>query len=242
MLTTWSCLREGVDAVVRRFPLLLGAWLVILAVNQLVALVTPEAWSWLSFPVSIVLVAPLQAGFHLLALRAVRGEPARFRDLFHGFSRWGTLVVASLLVSLLVTLGVFLLFIPAVVWALMYALVPIVILSGPARGAARTEFGPIEAMRRSRELTDGYRSVLFGISFLLSIPMLVVAAISVIKSLVPEFPLPAWAIELFLLLSGTLFLGPLQATSYMVVYDAVTGLEQPTGDSQIAANPSMRDG
>ena len=41
---------------------------------------------------------------------------------------------------------------------------------------------------------------------------------------VPGFP--AWAIELLTLLGGTLFIGPVSATSYMVAYDNATRLRE----------------
>jgi len=238
MLTVWGCLREGVDAVVRRFPLLFGGWLVILGVNQAVTVAVPPTWSWVSLVISLVLLAPLQAGFHLIALRAIRNEPTGFRDLFVGFSRWGTIVGASLLVSLLICLGILLFLLPGILWALTYAFVPIAVLDRSRGVGPRRRLGPIEAMRRSRELTEGYRGVLFGIGLLLILPTLAVVALSMVKTLLPEFPLPVWAIRVFLLLSGTLFLGPLQAASYMAVYNAVTGLEQPPDEPDEATGPA----
>jgi len=47
-------------------------------------------------------------------------------------------------------------------------------------------------------------------------------------------------LQVFALLSGTLFLGPLHATSYMSVYDAITGLAAdplPPADPNSAYEP-----
>lgn len=231
MLTSWSCLREGIDVLVRRFPLLLGAWLVILAVQQLINLVIPPSWMWIGLLLQIVVLAPLYAGQFLLALRTVRNEPAAFRDLFHGIPCWGTLVVVSLLTSLLTGLGCVLLIIPGILWALMFSFAPIAVLDRSGDGGAAVRIGAIEAMKRSKELTEGYRGTLFGISLLLAIPSIVVATFVVISTYMPDFYLPYWAIELFSLLSGSLFLGPLHAASYMVAYDAITGLTKPSSSS-----------
>jgi len=217
MLTTWSCFREGIDAFVRRFSLLMAAWLVILAAQQVIDLLIPDAYSLLEIPATLILLAPLYAGQFLLALKAVQDEPVSFREFFSGFSQWGTLVGVSVLVSLLVALGFFLLIIPGIVWSLTYAFAPIIVLNPPNGEAPHGRVGILDAMRRSRELTKGYRGILFGISLILVLPTI---AIAVLMITVPEFP--AWAIELLTLLGGTLFIGPVSATSYMVAYDNAT--------------------
>lgn len=228
MLTSWSCLREGINVLVRRFPLLLAAWLVILAVQQFLSLVIPASWTWIGLLAQIVVLAPLYAGQFLLALKTVRNEPSAFRDFFQGFQYGGTLAVISLLTSLLTSAGFVLLVVPGIVWALMFSFAPIVVLDRSSDGNKLSRIGAIEAMKRSKDLTEGYRGVLFGISLLLVLPLVVVATLSVLSVYMPDRYLPYWAIELFSLLSGTLFLGPLHAASYMVVYDAITGLGKPS--------------
>jgi len=228
MISTWSCLREGIDVLVRRFPLLLGAWLVILAAQQAIDLAFPDLGPgvWLYLVLYIVLLAPMYAGQYLLAVRAVRGEPAAFRDLFRGFSQWGTIALVSVLTSLAVAAGFFLFVVPGIVWAIMFAFAPVVVLDRPAGSGSRPTIGAVEAMRRSKELTAGYRATLFGISLLLSLPTIAIGVAVGVSGALPELEIPLWAIQLFSLLSGTLFLGPLHATSYMVAYDAITRLER----------------
>lgn len=228
MISAWSCLREGVDVLVRRLPLLLGAWLVVLAVQQAIDLVAPAAgpWAWLNLVLSVALLAPLYAGQYLLVLRVVRNEPVAFRDLFRGFSRWGAITVVSILTVLAVAGGFFLLVVPAIILALMFAWAPIVVLDQAAGSGPDRRLGALEAMRRSKELTAGYRGTLFGISLLLSLPLIILIIAVSISAASPGVTIPPWAIELFALLSGTLFLGPLHVASYMVAYDAVTRLER----------------
>jgi len=221
MLTTWSCLREGVDAFARRFPLLMGAWLVILAGQQLIDLAIPDAYSLYEIPAALVLLAPLYAGQFLLALRAVQDQPVSFREFFHGFYQWAPLVGVSLLVSLLVAAGFFMLIIPGIVWSLTFAFAPVIILDSQRGGGPYAKVGVIQAIQRSKELTKGYRGILFGVSLLLVLPAI---AIAILMIAVPGFP--SWAIELLALLSGTLFIGPVSATSYMVAYDNATRLRE----------------
>jgi uncharacterized membrane protein len=216
MITSWILLHRGIGVFAEHLPLLLGAWLVVLAVQQLIDLAVPDRWIEIELLLDIVLLAPLYAGQLLLALKAVRNEPASFRDLFRGFRRWVTLSVVSLFASLAAALGFFLLIVPGIVWALMFAFGPIVVLDRPD---AAGQVGPLTALRRSRELTEGSRLTLFGISLLLGLPAILFSSLLLASAYVPQLRIPYWAVELFLLLSGSLFLGPVQATSYMVVYD-----------------------
>ena len=181
----------------------------------------PDAYSLLEIPATLILLAPLYAGQFLLALKAVQDEPVSFREFFSGFRQWGTLVGVSVLVSLLVALGFFLLIIPGIVWSLTYAFAPVIVLAPQSEEAHNGPVGILDAMRRSRELTKGYRGILFGISLILVLPTI---AIAVLMITVPGFP--AWAIELLTLLGGTLFIGPVSATSYMVAYDNATRLRE----------------
>ena len=228
MISTWSCLREGIDTLVRRFPLLLGAWLVLLAVQQVIDLVAPAVGprAWFYVLLSVALLAPLYAGQYYLVLRVVRNEPAAFRDLFQGFGYWVPVAGVQVLTLLTVAAGFLLLVIPAIIFAVMFAWASIVVLDPLTGSESRPRIGPVEAMRRSKELTAGYRGTLFGISLLLSLPLIVLMIAVSISSASPNVTIPLWAIELFALLSGTLFLGPLHTASYMVAYDAVTRLER----------------
>ena len=225
MISPWSCLRQGVEVLVRRFPLLFGVWLVILAAQQLIDLVTPEGWVWAGLAVQVVVLAPLYAGQFLLALRVLRNEPAAFADVVQAMARWPTLAAIAVVTALLASVGMVLLIIPGIVWALTFAFAPIVVLDR-SRNADASQVGVFAAMARSKELTAGHRGTLFGISFLLAIPTIVIAALVIASAYVPTLRIPYWAIELFSLFSGTLFLGPLHAASYMVAYDAITRLER----------------
>jgi hypothetical protein len=233
VLTTWTCLRTGIDVFVRHFPLFMGAWLVILAVQQAVDFALSDRWPWIALLVQLVLIAPLYAGNSLLALTAVRHEPASFRLLFRGFPRWGTFAGITLLTALIVLVGFALFVIPGIIWAVMFAFAPIVVLDPWSHDGFPRRVGILDAMKRSRELTHGYRGVLFGLSLLLGLPSVVIGVLVVIKAHNPAFPLPLWALDLLALLSGTLFLGPVSAVGYMYAYSKITSLERSgTGEHE----------
>jgi len=235
-LTSWSCLRRGVDVLARRFPLLFGAWLIILAVQQAFNLLIPASWWLLRLVPQALLLAPLYAGQFLLALHAVSDEPTPFRELFSGFSRWGTLVGISLLTSLLTGIGTLLLIVPGIIWALMFSFAPIVALERKSPDAADGRIGVFAALEESKDLTTGHRGTLFGISLLLGIPSIIVAILFLISAYMPDVVVPVWVLQVVLLLSGTLFLGPLHAASYMVAYDVITRSKKPA--DQPSPSPS----
>ena len=125
MVTVLGCLRAGIDAFIGRFLLLFGAWLIILAAHQLIDRLIPTAWSWVGLLAFTVLLGPLYAGQYLLALKAVRGEPATLRDLFRGYSRFGTLIAVTFLVTLITAVGTCLLIVPGIYWRLTFVFAPV---------------------------------------------------------------------------------------------------------------------
>ncbi|MCK5248050.1 hypothetical protein KAR02_14195 [Candidatus Bipolaricaulota bacterium] len=213
-MTSWTALRDGFDAFTTRLPLLLSAWLVILACQQVIDLLIPDSMLLVESIISMIVLAPLYAGQHLLALKVVRGESVVFKELFAGKPQLGPILGAYLLVNLLIVLGAVVLIIPGIIVALMFSFVLIRFLD-PKEGARTVR--ATEAMRESAQITRGYRGTLFGIGLLLAVPYLVLGVLLWISAY--DSSIPTWAIEIFAILSGTLFLGPVQATSYMVVYD-----------------------
>ena len=226
----WSCLREGVSAFTRRLRFLLGAWLIIYAIQRLLLVVVPSEYLLVQAILQAVILAPLYAGQYLLALKAVRNEPVRFSEFLDGFVRVWPVVGASLLVSIAVSVGLLLFVIPGLVWAMMFAFSPILLVD---RSVPRDRpIGAIESLYESAQRTKGHRWTLFGVAAILSIPTLVYMALAYGMVYYPELIwLPRWGLELLLLFSEFLFLGPVYATSFMVVYDRATRrVDEPSTD------------
>ncbi len=221
-MTSWAALREGFDAFTRRLPLLMGAWIVILVCQQVIDLLIPDSLMLLEYVLSMIVLAPLYAGQHLLALKVVRREPVVFRELFAGLSKWWPILLAYLLVGLLTMLGFVAFIIPGIIVALMYSFVLIRFLDSK-EGTRTVRIS--EALSESAQITRGYRGTIFGIGLLLAIPYMVLVVLVWISTY--DASIPNWVIEIVAILSGTLFLGPVQAASYMVVYDRA--LNHPRG-------------
>jgi uncharacterized membrane protein len=220
-MTAWSVLRDGIDAFTRKLPLLLGIWLAILACQQLIDVLVPDTWFWIETIASLLLLAPLYAGQQLVALKVVRGEPCSLRTLLDGVRRWRTILCAYALTWSLTALGLAAFIVPGVFAALVYSFVPILILDSEGEGS---NVSAMEAMRTSVRITRGYRGLIFGIGLLLLAPSLV------LMILFWTAAVPDWIIEIAALLSGTLFLGPVQATTLMTVYERARG-NPPSGVS-----------
>ena len=77
-------------------------------------------FSLLNAMVPIILQGPLVVGFHLYCIKRILGRNAEFADLFKGFNFFVPSLVASLLISLFVSIGFLLCIIPGLVVAAMY--------------------------------------------------------------------------------------------------------------------------
>jgi uncharacterized membrane protein len=221
-MTSWTALREGFDAFTRRLPLMLGVVLVLLAVQQAIDLLIPDSLVLLESLVTMIILSPLYAGQYLIALKVVRREPVVFKELLSGMPQLGPIFWAYVLVTLLTVLGMVALIIPGIIVGLMYSFVLIRFLD-PKEGLRSLR--ATEALSESADITKGYKGTLFGISLLLGIPLGILIILQTVSVYNPLFP--SWIAEIIALLSGALFFGPVQAASYMVVYDHA--LNHPRG-------------
>jgi len=221
-MTSWTALREGFDAFTRQLPVMLGVVLVLLVTRQIIDWIVPDTWIWVELLAQTVVLAPLYAGQYLIALKVVRREPVAFNELSAGFSQLGPIIGTYLLVTLLTVLATVAFIIPGIIVALMYSFVLIRFLD-PTEGPRALNMS--KALKESAEITRGYRGTLFGIGLLLGIPFVVLLVLQMLSLNNPRFP--AWILEVATLLSGALFFGPVQAASYMVVYDHA--LKHPRG-------------
>jgi len=143
-------------------PLLLLS-LVIFAVNVVIAIAGSGVdnvggrilLQLISFLVGIILAM----GLIRASLAVTEGRMPEVSMLFQtdGF---GSYLAASILVTLGVVLGLILLIVPGIILAIMWHFFGYVIVQD-------TTTGPIDAMRRSAEITKGYRWQLLGLGLLL---------------------------------------------------------------------------
>ncbi len=139
-----------------------------------------------------ILVAGISLGYFKVATDLVDEKAPEFKELFSCFSLLLKYLVASILYLIIVSVGLVLLVIPGVIWAVQFGFYPYAIV--------RDRLGPLSALRKSSAVTEGMKSrlivfglVLFGINLLglivlgigiiVTIPLSVIAAAHIFSQL-----------------------------------------------------------
>ena len=100
--------------------------------------------------ISSLLLMPLTIGSYEYFLDIVRGNNKSIKSLFAYFDRFGTILLAIIIMSILITFGSIIFIIPGVILALMYSQVYYVIVDNK-------NYGALECLKESRTLMDGYK-------------------------------------------------------------------------------------
>lgn len=141
-----TCLNEGWEIYKQRPLLLSGATALAAAIN-IVA-------SWIPFA-AMITYPLLLAGLYLIVVRLDRGESATIGNLLDGLPYFVPLVVASLLMSVLITIGIVLLVLPGLYLAVAYGFTTLNIID------RRLDFWP--AMEDSRRTITAHLLPYFGL-------------------------------------------------------------------------------
>lgn len=152
---------------------------------------------FLGFIASILISGPLAVGLTIFALSISRKKDASVSLLFEGFKKYGTSVVAYLLMIVFVVLWMLLLIVPGIIAAISYGLTYYII-------AENDSIGPLAAITKSKEMMQGNKWKFFclGCRFL------------------------GWALLCILTLGiGLLWLLPYMMISFAKFYDDVKGQE-----------------
>jgi uncharacterized membrane protein len=183
-----TCLREGWALYTGRPWLLSGATVVVALINALASYI----------PLANLVTYPLLlAGLYILIMRLDAGEEVAIGNLFDGFSYFLPLVIASLLTSLLVALGILLFVIPGIYLAVTYGFTTLNIIDG------NMEFWP--AMENSRKtLTRHFwayaglglillliilaGSLAFGVGLVVALPVCIAAQYRFYRRLQDDIP------------------------------------------------------
>ncbi len=102
-------------------------------------------WLVLIFSFSIF-GGPLIAGYILIFIKKLRNENVSPTDIFKGFTRFIPLVIAFYLTKILITIGIFLLIIPGLIFIARYFFVEILILD--------KNIGVREAMKLNKQMVS----------------------------------------------------------------------------------------
>lgn len=125
----------------------------------------------------VLVLGPLSFGGMYAFLRAARGQTPEVMDLFAGFrvDYWQA-VLANLLMSALIAIGMVLLIVPGVIVAIRLSWVPYLVVEEKRDALA--------AVRGSWELTRGHALTIFGI-WMLAIPIALAGLLLLIVGVIP---------------------------------------------------------
>lgn len=156
-LDVFGCLERSWELLKANFWPLVGATFVMLAVMMLA-----NAVPFVGMLVGILLTGVFYGGLYAYYLKKIRGQPAELGDIFNGFSlAFVPLMLATLVSTLLTTLGILLLILPGIYLAVAYAFTFMLVID------KRMEFW--SAMEVSRRVITAQWWRMFGLLILASI-------------------------------------------------------------------------
>ena len=127
---------------------------------------------------SILIVGPVDYGVSFSYLKAARGDKLEIKNMFEAFQNYWNAVLASLLVTVIVIIGFFLLIVPGIIFACKLAFTPYLVVD--------RKMTVIEAVKASWDMTRGHAWKVFLIGLLaipISIAGLICFGVGIILSL-----------------------------------------------------------
>jgi len=103
--------------------------------------------------IAVVVGAIIEIGFIKIALKLIDNVKAKVNDLFVHYKYFIKYLIGSVLYGLIVLGGFLLLIVPGIIWTLQFQFYSCLIID---KG-----MGPIEALKKSSEITKGYKWQLF---------------------------------------------------------------------------------
>ncbi len=101
----------------------------------------------------------LFVGSQRIILKLCDGKETSFSELFSGFDIIWNYIVVVILMTLILVGGFLLLIIPGIIWGIKFQFAPLLVID---KG-----MGPIEALKKSSEMTKGIKWKLFNFGFFL---------------------------------------------------------------------------
>lgn len=117
---------------------------------------------------SILVAGPVQYGVSFANLKASRGDKLEIRNMFDGFSNYWNAVLANLLVTAIVVVGLVLLIVQGIIFACKLAFTPYLVVD--------KKMAVIDAVKSSWNMTNGHSGQVFLIA-LLGIPIFIAGLI-----------------------------------------------------------------
>lgn len=113
-----------------------------------------------SYIVFAVISMILYLGAIEIGLKIAKGKEPKFQDLFSQIKKFFSYFVASFLYGLLVLVGILLFIVPGIIWSIKYRFFTYFIVEGE---------GPINALKKSGQITSGAKAKLFVFGIVLGL-------------------------------------------------------------------------
>jgi len=124
--------------------------------------------SFLGTVYTILIVWPVDYGVSFSYLKASRGDTLEIKNMFEAFQNYWNAVLASLLVTVIVGIGLIVLIVPGIIFACKLAFTPYLVVD--------RKMAVIDAVKGSWRMTNGYAWRVFLIG-LLAIPIFIAGLI-----------------------------------------------------------------
>lgn len=127
----------------------------------------------------LLLLNPIDYGSAFVFLKAVRGDQFEVKDIFSPFEkveRYLNVVLAEMLKTAIIVIGLFFLFVPGIIFACKLAFVKYLVLD--------RNMGAVDAVKESWNMTKGYAVDIFLIG-LIAIPLVIAGLICFLVGIIP---------------------------------------------------------
>ncbi len=142
-------MRSARESLRGKWPLAIGTFLI----YTILVSIPGSSRSSVSL-ISLIVGGPFALGAAMFSLSISRGTEATVEQIFQGFNRFTTALVAFLLVILYVVLWMLLLIVPGIIAALSYSMTFYIIADDPI-------IKPEDALRKSKAMMNGFKLKLF---------------------------------------------------------------------------------
>lgn len=151
----------GWETFKKNYLLLIGLAAIDLVINSIPNMISDEPSSQKNITGLIIwLVAVIvQIGVITISLKLIEGKKTGINDLFSNLRLYWRYLGGTILYGLIVIIGFILLIVPGIIWAIKYQFYGYLIIDKKMK--------PMDALRKSAEITEGERWNLFILGFAL---------------------------------------------------------------------------
>src|SRR3989344_3657325 len=142
-------MKQARESLKGKWGLAVGTFLLYFLITIAVQSIPKTGWL-----LSLIIDGPMFLGLTIFSLAVSRNQSPKLEQLFLGFHRFATSLVAYLLMGLFTILWTLLLIVPGIIAALSYSMTFFIIVDDPSIGAR-------EAIRKSKKMMNGYKWKLF---------------------------------------------------------------------------------